>query len=142
MLRNELLRYMLHTCPNCDATCAQSATQWTASVHTLHVPQPGVGWGGVGCNDMHCTCAHVGCYAIALAHMFHARIEQLYNMKRKPRGLSKKKGTQTIDRAWLSLKRFVPKEPTKRKAKECLQMSANFSKRGSSNGQHVLNSCV
>ena len=63
------------------------------------------------------------------------------DMKRKPRGLSKKKGTQTIDRAWLSLKRFQRK-PTKRKAKECLQMSANFSKRGSSNGHGVLNSCV
>ena len=34
------------------------------------------------------------------------------------------------------------RKPTKRKAKECLQMSANFSERGSSNGHGVLNSCV
>ena len=39
------------------------------------------------------------------------------DMKRKPRGLSKKKGTQTIDRAWLSLKRFLPKEANKKKGK-------------------------
>ena len=26
----------------------------------------------MGCNDMHCTCIHGRCYAIALAHMFHA----------------------------------------------------------------------
>ena len=33
----------------------------------------GVGWGGgVGCNDMHCSCRHVRCYAIVLAHMFDA----------------------------------------------------------------------
>ena len=39
------------------------------------------------------------------------------DMKRKPRGLSKRKGTQTIDRAWLSLKRFLPKEANKKKGK-------------------------
>ena len=26
----------------------------------------------MGCNDMHCSCRHVRCYAIALAHMFDA----------------------------------------------------------------------
>ena len=31
-----------------------------------------LGWGGVGCNDMHCTCTHVRCYAIVLAHIFDA----------------------------------------------------------------------
>ena len=31
----------------------------------------GVG-GGVGCNDMHCTCTHVRCYAIVLARIFDA----------------------------------------------------------------------
>ena len=64
---------MLHTCPNCDVTCAQSATQWTASIHTLHTlhTSRNLGWGGV-CNDMHCTCTHIRCYAIALAHMFDA----------------------------------------------------------------------
>ena len=39
------------------------------------------------------------------------------DMKRKPRGLSKRTGTQTIDRAWLSLKRFLPKEANKKKGK-------------------------
>ena len=78
VLHNELLRYMLHTCPNCDVTCAQSATRWTASVHTLHTlhTSRNLGWGGwgggVGCNDMHCTCTHIRCYAIVLAHMFDA----------------------------------------------------------------------
>ena len=98
MLRNELLRYMLHTCRNCDVTCAQSATQWTASVHTLHTLHTsrnlgwggGVGWGAMTCTVLanifdatqlylrtcsmlcNCTCAHVGCYAIVLAHMFDA----------------------------------------------------------------------
>ena len=53
------------------------------TVHTLHAlhTSRNLGWGGVGggvgCNDMHChahncTCAHVRCYAIALAHMFDA----------------------------------------------------------------------
>ena len=80
---------MLHTCPNCDVTCAQSATQWTVSVHTLHTLHTsrnlvwgGVGgWGGVQWLALYlhtysmlrnCTCAHVRCYAIALAHMFDA----------------------------------------------------------------------
>ena len=64
VLRNGLLRYMLYTCPNlwcnscakcygmdclgtcfthvqtCDVTRVQSATEWTASVHTLHMSKP------------------------------------------------------------------------------------------------------
>ena len=64
VLRNGLLRYMLYTCPNlwlrscskcyamdcfgtyvthaqtCHYVRVQSATQWTASVHTLHMPKP------------------------------------------------------------------------------------------------------
>ena len=64
VLRNGLLRYILYTCPNlwcnscskcyamdrfgtysthaqtCDVTRVQSATQWTASVHTLHIAMP------------------------------------------------------------------------------------------------------
>ena len=64
VLRNGLLRYILYTCPNlwqlscskcyamdcfgtysthaqtCDNVRVQSATQWTASVHTLHMPKP------------------------------------------------------------------------------------------------------
>ena len=58
----------------CDVTRVQSSTQWTASVHTLHTlhTSRNLGWGGVGRNDMHCTCTHIRCYAIALAHMFDA----------------------------------------------------------------------
>ena len=126
----------------------------TYFTHFTYVPQPGVGgWGGVQWHALYlhtysmlrnCTCAHVRCYAIALAHMFDATqlhlrhmfdATQLHlgtcyqcncshqkkifasDMKRKPRGLSKKKGTQTIDRAWLSLKRFLPKEANKKKGK-------------------------
>ena len=89
---------MLHTCPNCDVTCAQSATQWTASIHTLHTLQTSrnlaVRGGVCTCSMLrctcctcsmlrklhlrtcwmlrNCTCAHVGCYAIALAHMLDA----------------------------------------------------------------------
>ena len=64
VLRNGLLRYILYTCPNlwlrscskcygmdcfgtyfthaqtCDSVRVQSATEWTASVHTLHMPKP------------------------------------------------------------------------------------------------------
>ena len=64
VLRNGLLRYILCTCPNlwcnscskcygvdcfgayfthvqtCDVTRVQSATEWTASVHTLHMSKP------------------------------------------------------------------------------------------------------
>ena len=64
MLRNALLRYLLYTCPNlwlrscskcygmdcfgtyvthvqtCDYVRVQSATEWTASVHTLHMSKP------------------------------------------------------------------------------------------------------
>ena len=55
VLRNGLLRYILYTLYIRPAT-------WG-----------GVGgWGGVGCNDMHCTCTHIRCYAIVLAHMFDA----------------------------------------------------------------------
>ena len=64
VLRNGLLRYMLYTCPNpwwrscskcygmdcfgayfthvltCDDVRVQSATEWTGSVHTLHMSKP------------------------------------------------------------------------------------------------------
>ena len=64
VLRNGLLRYKLCTCPNlvttfvfvvlhngllrtyfthpqaCDNVCVHGATQWTASVHTLHMSKP------------------------------------------------------------------------------------------------------
>ena len=64
VLRNGLLRYILYTCPKlwcnscskcyrmdcfgtyfthvqtCDVTRVQSATKWTASVHTLHMSKP------------------------------------------------------------------------------------------------------
>ena len=59
VLRNVLLRYILYTCPNlydnvridclgayctkvqtCDNVRVQSATQWTSSVHTLHMSKP------------------------------------------------------------------------------------------------------
>ena len=63
MLRNGVLRYIRHKCPklqcnmcskcygmdcfgtyfthvqSCNVTCVQSATEWTASVHTSHMPQ-------------------------------------------------------------------------------------------------------
>ena len=42
VLRNGLPRYILYTCPNLNVTRVQSATQWTASVHTLHMPKPNV----------------------------------------------------------------------------------------------------
>ena len=66
VLRNGLLPYILYTCPNlwkcscskcyamdcfrtyfahaqtCENVRVQSATQWTASVHTLHMPKPGI----------------------------------------------------------------------------------------------------
>ena len=39
VLRSGLLRYILYThAQTCDNVRFQSATQWTASVHTLHMP--------------------------------------------------------------------------------------------------------
>ena len=40
VLRNRLLRDILHTCPHLNVTCVQSATQSTASVHTSHMSAP------------------------------------------------------------------------------------------------------
>ena len=40
VLRNGLLRHMLYTCPNLRNVPVQSATQWTASAHALHMPKP------------------------------------------------------------------------------------------------------
>ena len=37
VLRNGLLRYILYTCSQPNVTRVQSATEWTASVHTLHM---------------------------------------------------------------------------------------------------------
>ena len=39
VLRNGLLTYFTHA-QTCDNVRVQSATQWTASVHTLHMPKP------------------------------------------------------------------------------------------------------
>ena len=65
-----------HQAPVCNTQKKAYCTYFT---HFTYVPQPGVGWGGgwggvqwhaLSCNN--CTCAHVGCYAIALAHMLDA----------------------------------------------------------------------
>ena len=40
VLRNGLPRYILHTCPHLVDTRVQSATEWTASVHTWHMSAP------------------------------------------------------------------------------------------------------
>ena len=40
VLRSGLLRYILYTCQTCNVTRVQSATQWVASVHTLHYTCP------------------------------------------------------------------------------------------------------
>ena len=40
VLRNGLPRYILHTCPHLVDTRVQSATEWTASVHTSHMSAP------------------------------------------------------------------------------------------------------
>ena len=42
VLRNGLLRYILYTGPKPNVTRVQSATEWTGSVHTLHMPKPNV----------------------------------------------------------------------------------------------------
>ena len=39
VLRNGLLRYITYTAQSCDNVRVQSATEWTASVHTLHMPK-------------------------------------------------------------------------------------------------------
>ena len=44
VLRNGLLRDILYTCnvQTCNVTRVQGSTEWTASVHTLHMPKPNV----------------------------------------------------------------------------------------------------
>ena len=37
VLRNGLLRYIIYTCATCDNIRVQSPTQWTPSVHNLHI---------------------------------------------------------------------------------------------------------
>ena len=122
VLRIELLRYMLHTCPNCDVTCAQSATQWTASVHTLHTlhTSRNLGWGAMTCTLLahifdatqvylrtcsmlrNCTCVHVRCYAIALGHMFDATQLHLGTCSMLRNCTSRREG-QAMDMACWSL---------------------------------------
>ena len=82
----------------------------------------------------HCICAHVRCYAIALAHMldatqFHLRTcSMLRNCTCAHVRCYATALAHMFDATQLHLRR---------EAKECLQMSANFSKRGSSNGQRA-----
>ena len=40
VLRNGLLPYILTHAQTCDYVRVQSATQWTGSVHTRHMPKP------------------------------------------------------------------------------------------------------
>ena len=39
---SSLPRYIPHTCSHLESVRVQSATEWTASVHTLHMPKPNV----------------------------------------------------------------------------------------------------
>ena len=39
---SSLSRYIPHTCSHLESVRVQSATDWTASVHTLHMPKPNV----------------------------------------------------------------------------------------------------
>ena len=145
VLRNELLRYMLHTCPNCDVTCAQSATQWTASVHTLHTlhTSRNLGWGGgVGCNDMHCTCKHIRCYAIVLAHMFDAMQLHLRTCWMLRNCTCAHVRCYAIAFGHISMRNAVALGHMFDATQLHLGTCANFSKRGSSNGHGVLNSYV
>ena len=93
------------------------------------------------------TCAHVGCYAMALAHMLDAT--QLYlrtcSMLRNWTCAHVRCYAIVLARMFDATQLHLSTCWMLRNctcAKECLQMSANFSKRGSSNGHGVLNSCV
>ena len=101
----------------------------------------GVGWGAMTCTVLaHIfdatqlylrTCSMLRNYYLRTCWMkcyqcSHQKKIFAIDMKRKPRGLSKKKGTQTIDRAWLSLKRFLPKEANKKKGKGMLAEVRDF----------------
>ena len=120
-----------HQAPVCNTQKKADCTYFT---HFTYVPQPGVGWGGVGggvgCNDMHChahncTCAHVGCYAIALAHMFDATQLHLRTCSMLRNCTCAHVGCYAIALAHML---------------DATQL--HFSERGSSNGHGVLNSCV
>ena len=39
VLQEGLLRYIPYTCPKLDNVHVQSATEWAASVHTVHMPK-------------------------------------------------------------------------------------------------------
>ena len=39
---SSLPRYIPHTCSHLESVRVQSGTEWTASVHTLHMPKPNV----------------------------------------------------------------------------------------------------
>ena len=68
-----------------NVTRVQSATQWTASVHTLHMSKPNV-------------------TRVQSATQWTASC----NVKRPASNLSTIAGTQSLDRAWQELKNWLP----------------------------------
>ena len=112
---------MLYTCPNlwcnpcskccamdclstcfthaqtCDVTRVQSTTQWTASVHTLHMPKPGLEEGGQDFFQRQ---------RCAVRSVIHKKSE--WTKACKVNGKKKLAGTQVLDRTWMWLKKFIP----------------------------------
>ena len=58
-------KVLVHLWCNLCSKCYAMDCFATYFAHFTYVPQP-------GCNDMHCTCTHIRCYAIVFAHMFNA----------------------------------------------------------------------
>ena len=115
----------------------------TYFTHFTYVPQPGVGWGGgVGCNDMHCTCKHIRCYAIVLAHMFDAMQLHLRTCWMLRNCTCAHVRCYAIAFGHISMRNAVALGHMFDATQLHLGTCANFSKRGSSNGHGVLNSYV
>ena len=116
----------------CNVTRVQSATEWTASVHTLHMPKPNVTrvqsateW-TASVHSAHMSKPNVThvqsamCKARGIRN-FHVKrnkfefAKKLPDVKRPKRGVVA--GTQCIDRMWASLDKFIPPELSNKSGK-------------------------
>ena len=105
MLRNGLLRYILYTCPNPNVTRVQSATQWTASVHTLHMSKP---YNVTSVQSATQWTASVLKRSSKKQEKLHLRRWQSRTVQTAFKTISSVAGTQTLDHSWGLLKKWLP----------------------------------
>ena len=99
--------YFTHA-QTCNVTRVQSATEWTASVHSAHMSKP---------NVTHVQSAMCKARGIRNFHVKRNKFEfaKLPDVKRPKRGVVA--GTQCIDRMWASLDKFIPPELSNKSGK-------------------------